>query len=56
MKPLTLFLALVLATTQGCVVLDVVEGFRQFSGKDASRYADWRTRQLEKRAAKKSHP
>ena len=56
MKPLTLFLALLLATTPGCVVLDVVEGFRQFGGKAPSRYADWRTSQLEKRASKKSRP
>ena len=42
--------ALVLsASLSGCVVLDVVEGFRQFGGKPPSKYAEWRGNQTLKR-------
>lgn len=45
-----LLLAALIATLPSCAVLDVVEGFRQFGGKPASKYADWRTKQLAKRS------
>ncbi len=32
----------------GCVVLDVVEGFRQFGGKPPSRYGRWRAEQMDR--------
>jgi hypothetical protein len=49
--------ALVLsAALSGCVVLDVVEGFRQFGGNSPSKYAEWRNRQEERRFEKTRNP
>lgn len=42
--------ALILAAAlSGCVVIDVVEGLRQFGGKQPSKYAEWRGNQTLKR-------
>lgn len=44
---LTLFI--LIACLPSCVVLDVVEGFRQFGGESPSRYSEWRGNQTLKR-------
>jgi hypothetical protein len=45
MKPLLFALSITLLPS--CAALDIVEGFRQFGGASPSKYADWRTRNLE---------
>jgi hypothetical protein len=45
MKPLLFALSIMFLPS--CAALDIVEGFRQFGGASPSKYADWRTRQLE---------